>query len=197
VIYLVRHGQTEYNAAHRLQGQCDSVLTPLGIEQARRMGEHLKRRVDDPARWIVIASPLGRTVATAEIIRETIALPCDIQLEPRIMELHVGAWEGLHQHEIEALSPGTVGPAGWLLTAPGGERHDDIAGRIASFIAELDETDGYSRIIVSHGITGRILRALYCGAAPDQLWLTPPPPQDAVFQLSGGKVARIDVLEDS
>ena len=57
VIYLVRHGQTEFNAAKRLQGQCDSVLTPLGIEQARRMGDHLKQRVDDPAHWVIIASP--------------------------------------------------------------------------------------------------------------------------------------------
>ena len=37
MIYLVRHGQTEFNAAKRLQGQCDSALTPLGVEQARRM----------------------------------------------------------------------------------------------------------------------------------------------------------------
>ncbi len=197
MIYLVRHGQTEFNAAHRLQGQWDSALTPLGMEQARRMGEHLKLRVDDPARWIMIASPLGRTMATAEIIRETIGLTCEIQLEPRIMELHVGEWEGLHHHEIQARSPDAVGPPGWLLTAPGGERHDEIAGRIASFLGDLDESDGYRRIIVSHGITGRILRALYSGAPPEQLWLTPPPPQDAVFHLSGGKVARIDIREDA
>jgi len=197
LIYLVRHGQTEFNAAHRLQGQCDSVLTPMGIEQARRMGDHLKRRVDDPARWIMIASPLGRTVRTAEIIRETIGLTCEIALEPRIKELHVGDWEGLHHHELEALVPGTVGPPGWLLTAPGGERHDDIAGRISSFIAEIDETDGYNRIVVCHGIAGRILRALYSKAPPDQLWLTPSPPQDAVFHLSGGTVARIDIREDA
>jgi broad specificity phosphatase PhoE len=197
VIYLVRHGQTEYNAAKRLQGQCDSVLTPLGIEQARRMGAHLKRQVEDPARWIMIASPLGRTVATAEIIRETVGLTCEIQLEPRIMELHVGEWEGLHHHEIEAASPGVVGPPGWLLTAPGGERHGDLTGRISSFIDEIDEADAYRRILVSHGITGRILRALYSGEADDRLWLTPSPPQDAVFHLSGGKVARIDIREDA
>ncbi len=195
VIYLVRHGQTEFNHARRLQGQWDSKLTPLGVEQARRMGAHLKPRVVDPERWVIIASPLGRTVKTAEIIRETIGLDSEIRLEPRVMELHVGEWEGLHHHEIEALSPGTVGPPGWLLTAPGGERHDDIVGRIASFVAELDETDGMNRIIVSHGIAGRILRALYSGEPQDRLWLTPSPPQDAVFHLSGGKVARIDERE--
>jgi broad specificity phosphatase PhoE len=197
LIYLVRHGQTEFNHAQRLQGQCDSDLTELGMEQARRMGSHLKPLVDDHERWVMIASPLGRTVRTAEIIRETIGLNCEIALDPRIQELHCGAWEGFHHREIEEAAPGTVGRPGWLLTAPGGERYDDIAGRIASFIAEIDESDGRRRIIVSHGIAGRILRALYSGAPADQLWSNRPPPQDAVFHLSGGKVARIDIREDA
>ncbi len=192
LIYLVRHGQTEYNAAQRLQGQCDSTLTALGVEQARRMGNHLKALVEDPAQWDIIASPLGRTVRTAEIIRETIGLDCEIRLEPRVQELHVGAWEGFHHNEIEAMSPGVVGTPGWLLTAPGGERYDDVAGRIQSFMAEIDESDGRRRIVVSHGIAGRILRNLYARVAPDQIWLGKPPPQDAVFHLSGGKIARIN-----
>ncbi len=166
--------------------------------QARRVGLQLKALVDDPARWIMIASPLGRTVATAEIIRETIGLDCEIQLEPRIMELHVGEWEGLHHHgRSRRRPPASSAAPGWLLRAPGGERHADIVARVTEFLNEIDETDGVNRIVVSHGITGRILRALYCGAMPDQLWLTSPPPQDAVFHLSGGKVARIDTREDA
>jgi len=197
LIYLVRHGQTEFNHAQRLQGQCDSDLTELGQEQAQRMGSHLKPLIDDHERWVIIASPLGRTVRTAEIIRKTIGLNCEITIDPRIQELHCGAWEGFHHHEIEAASPGTMAQRGWLLTAPGGERYEDIAGRIADFIAEIDESDGRRRIVVSHGIAGRILRALYSGTPADQLWSLRPPPQDAVFQLSGGKVARIDIREDA
>jgi len=197
MIYLVRHGQTEFNQAQRLQGQCDSDLTELGMEQARRMGGHLKPLVDDHERWVMIASPLGRTVRTAEIIRETIGLNCEITLDARIQELHCGEWEGFHHHEIEAAAPGTTTQRGWLMTAPGGERHADIAGRIASFIAEIDESDGRRRIVVSHGIAGRILRALYSGTPADQPWSNRPPPQDAVFHLSGGKVARIDIREDA
>ena len=156
------------------------------------MGNHLKPLVEDPAQWDIIASPLGRTVHTAEIIRETIGLRAEIKLEPRIQEVHVGAWEGFHHHDIEAAAPGIMKEPGWLLRAPGGENYDQIAGRIGSFIAEVDETDGRRRILVSHGIAGRILRALYRGVTPDQLWIGKPPPQDAVFHLSGGKVARID-----
>ena len=197
LIYLVRHGQTEFNQAQRLQGQWDSALTELGQEQARRMGNHLKPLIDDPERWVMIASPLGRTVRTAEIIRETIGLDCDITLDPRIQEVHVGDWEGFHHHEIEAAAPGVMKVPGWLTRAPGGETYEDIAARIGAFIAEIDESDGRRRIVVSHGIAGRILRALYSGAAPEQLWTTRPPPQDAVFHLSGGNVARVDIREET
>ena len=197
LIYLVRHGQTEFNHAQRLQGQWDSALTELGVEQARRMGAHLKPLVDDPDSWVMIASPLGRTIRTAEIIRETIGLTSEISLEPRIKEVDVGEWEGFHHHEIEAVAPGFTREPGWLLRAPGGERYDDIAGRIGSFIAEIDEADGRRRIVVSHGIAGRIMRALYAGLPPDQLWALRPPPQDAVFHLSGGKIARIDERDAS
>ena len=192
MIYLVRHGQTEFNHAKRLQGQCDSVLTALGIEQARRMGGHLKPLVHDPERWTIVASPLGRTIRTAEIIRETVGLTSEIVLEPRIQEVHVGAWEGFSHSEIEVTAPGVMAEPGWLLRAPGGERYEDLAARIGSFVAEIDESDGRRRIVVSHGIAGRILRALYLGIPEDQLWALKPPPQDAVFHLSGGKIVRID-----
>jgi len=192
LIYLVRHGQTEFNHAQRLQGQWDSALTELGVEQARRMGNHLKPLIDDHARWTIVASPLGRTVRTAEIIRETVGLKSEITLDPRIQEVHVGEWEGFHHHEIEAVAPGVMREPGWLTRAPGGERYEDIAGRIASFIAEIDETDGRRRIVVSHGIAGRIMRALYSGVPVEQVWAARPPPQDAVFHLSGGKIIRID-----
>jgi probable phosphoglycerate mutase len=197
LIYLVRHGQTEFNHAQRLQGQWDSALTDLGREQARRMGKHLKPLVDDRERWSIIASPLGRTVHTAQIIREIIGLRSEITLDPRIQEVHVGDWEGFHHHEIEAAAPGAMREPGWLLRAPGGERYEEMAGRIGNFIAEIDETDGIRRIVVSHGIAGRIMRALYSGVPPDQIWAGRPPPQDAVFHLSGGKISRIDERDAS
>src|SRR5689334_8295809 len=68
VIYLVRHGQTEFNVARRYQGQGDSPLTLLGQMQAKRMGERLAGLVGDPTGWRIVSSPLGRAVATAKII---------------------------------------------------------------------------------------------------------------------------------
>ncbi len=156
------------------------------------MGGHLKAAIRDHSRIRIIASPLGRTIRTAEIIRDTIGIQAEIALEPRIQEVHVGDWEGLAHDEIEAASPGAMGRPGWLLRTPGGESFDDVAGRVSAFMTEIDETDGACRIVVSHGIAGRILRGLYAGETTDTIWTTPTPPQDAVFHLSGGRVLRID-----
>ena len=156
------------------------------------MGGHLKAAIRDHSRIRIIASPLGRTMRTAEIIRDTIGIQAEIALEPRIQEVHVGDWEGLAHAEIEAAAPGAMGQPGWLLRTPGGESFDDVAGRVSAFMTEIDETDGCCRIVVSHGIAGRILRGLYAGETTDAIWTTPPPPQDAVFHLSNGRVLRID-----
>src|SRR5690606_18108138 len=65
LIYLLRHGQTEFNAERRIQGQCDSALTPLGREQARGLGLLLCGALAGEGAFEMVCSPLGRTVATA------------------------------------------------------------------------------------------------------------------------------------
>ena len=192
MIFLIRHGQTEFNLQRRLQGRMDSPLTELGVEQARRMGRVLKQAVSDPETWTIISSPLGRTRRTAEIICETIGLGCEIETDDRLMEIDVGDWEGLNGEEIEAVTPGARSAPGWLLSAPGGETWETASERVAGWLAEHDVRDGRRRLVVSHGITGRILRALYEREDPAGLWSTPSPPQDAVFRLWEGRIYRLD-----
>jgi broad specificity phosphatase PhoE len=94
VIYLCRHGQTEWNRTHRLQGQSESDLTPLGRAQAGGMGDLLhdlvQRDADQP--WRIVASPLRRARDTAGIIGAKLGLP--VAFDDRLMELTVGEWEG-------------------------------------------------------------------------------------------------------
>lgn len=80
VLYILRHGQTEYNLQHRVQGHCDSPLTPLGVEQAHAA-----------ARWIadqgvrfdrMCTSPLGRAVSTLEVVREELVARGEKDLPP-------------------------------------------------------------------------------------------------------------------
>ena len=192
MIFLIRHGQTEFNLQRRLQGRLDSPLTELGVEQARRMGRVLKEAVSEPDTWTIISSPLGRTRRTAEIVCETIGLGCQIETDDRLMEIDVGDWEGLNGEEIEAVTPGARTEPGWLLSAPGGETWETASARVAGWLDEHDVRDGRRRLVVSHGITGRILRALYEREDPAGLWSTPSPPQDAVFRLWEGRIYRLD-----
>lgn len=188
MIFLIRHGQTEFNVHRRLQGRMDSPLTELGRQQARRMGEVLKAHMDDPGRWLVVSSPLGRTLATAKIVCETLGLGCAIETDQRLAEIDVGDWEGLCREEIEAERPGACSAEGWIFTAPRGETREEMAARLTAMLAEHDEADGRRRLFVAHGLSGTVLREIYARAGAEPAW----PPQDAVFQLSGGAIQRVD-----
>ena len=193
MIYLVRHGRTEFNAEGRFQGQLDSPLTSLGVEQARRYGALLGRLIADPADWRVVASPLGRAVHTAEIIAEGLGLPNDFARDPRLAEIGMGSWDGLTDEEIETVSPGVLKGASrydFFFRAPDGEGYAAFAARLGDWLAEAR---GYAlpRIAVSHGVAGRVLRGLYAGMDTEAA-LKLDAPQDAIFRLAGGHVERID-----
>lgn len=191
MIYLLRHGQTEFNLQGRMQGRLDSPLTALGVQQARRMGRVLRGFVDDPDRWSIVSSPLGRALRTAEIVRDETGLDCGIALDERLAEVSGGDWEGLTREEIDILHPDldpNIPLRRLLLTAPGGEGEAALDRRLADWLAGIDEADGRRRIVVCHGGAGQRLRQLYAGVAPD----AEPPPQDAIFRLHDGVVERVD-----
>jgi broad specificity phosphatase PhoE len=191
MIYLVRHGQTEFNVARRAQGSLDSELTPTGVEQAGRMGRLLRdlTRGADPLR--IIASPQGRAHRTARIIRDAIGLPLDVALDPRLREVGMGEWDGRDYAAIDAEQPGLTTSGGdWFFKAPGGERLEGMTARLAEWLVEARALPGVT-IAVSHGVAGRIIRGLVTGMNPVEA-LVQPVPQDAVFRLKGDEAERID-----
>ena len=196
MIFLIRHGQTEFNLQGRLQGRLDSPLTDLGVLQARRMGRVLRGLVDDPAAWSIVSSPLGRARRTAEIVRDETGLDCEIALDVRLAEAGGGDWEGMTWDEIRArrpdLDPNTR-MRRLLLWASNGEGEAAVDRRLADWLAGIDESDGRRRIVVSHGAAGQRLRQIYAGASDDT---GEAPPQDAVFRLHRGTVERIDEGRD-
>lgn len=97
VLTIVRHGQTEWNRIRRMQGQSDIALNPTGKNQVRTLREKLKRTPFD----IIIASPLGRTRETAQIL----ARGKRIHFDPRFKERNHGDMEGLHPAQIAARYP--------------------------------------------------------------------------------------------
>ena len=87
-LYLLRHGQTRYNAELRLQGRCNSDLTARGEAQALAMGARLAELLAEPASWILYASPLGRARQTAERVCQQLGLDKErIVWDERLVEL--------------------------------------------------------------------------------------------------------------
>ncbi|MEN4768815.1 2,3-diphosphoglycerate-dependent phosphoglycerate mutase GpmB [Duffyella gerundensis] len=149
-VYLVRHGETVWNAARRIQGQSDSALTAKGEHQAKQVGE----RVKTLGITHVICSDLGRTQRTAEIIAD--ACGCSVTLDPRLRELNMGVLEqrpldGLSEEEErwrKALVDGTEGGR-----IPQGESMTELAARMhAALNACLDLPAGSRPLLVSHGM---------------------------------------------
>ena len=190
MIYLVRHGQTEFNAAGRIQGAKDSALTPLGVEQGRRLGRLLGTLAPPDAR--IISSPLGRTLHTARLIREESRLASEIAHDARLAEISLGEWDGLLNDDIRAMAREfDAGPRrwDWFFTAPGGESYEALAERLGAWLEEARGLPGVT-IAVSHGVAGRILRGLFL-SLPREEALMLDIPQDACFRLHADGIERL------
>ena len=191
MIYLLRHGQTAFNAEGRYQGQINSDLTARGVAQAQGVAGLLARIVD-PQRAVILSSPLKRAADTAAIVGRALGLP--VATDARLTEVSMGAWEGLTAEQIDAGWPGARAGFvrnGWFFGAPGGERYDQIAARIGALLAEVAQHPRPVRILVSHAIAGRVLRGVFAGLAPERAFRLEIP-QDAVFRLHGaGRIDRI------
>jgi probable phosphoglycerate mutase len=193
VIYLVRHGQTVFNAAARWQGQVDSPLTARGLRQAAAAGETLRGIIADND-IAVFCSPLGRAHDTAKIIAEKIGYQNEMQLDPRLMEIGMGSWEGLTDYEIEQEWPNArdgLERHEWFFHSPDGETYDDILARTQDALSEIANHSAPIKIIVSHGVTGRIIRSIHANI-PKNDALKLEVPQDALYRLSdNGHIERI------
>lgn len=149
-VYLVRHGETQWNAERRIQGQSDSPLTAKGEQQAMQVATRAK------ALGIthVISSDLGRTRRTAEIIAQ--ACGCDILLDPRLRELNMGV---LETRNIDSLTAEEENWRRQLVNGtkdgriPQGESMLELSERMHSALAScLELPQGSRPLLVSHGI---------------------------------------------
>lgn len=182
-ILVLRHGETEWNRAGRIQGVHDSALTDKGKEQAARQGEIL--REFGVENWAWISSPQGRALATARIASGLDALDTD----PRLAEVDVGDWTGATREQIKAARPDVfaLGPLAWYDKAPGGEGIQALAGRVEAFLGDL----AGPTVIVTHGITSRVLRCLATGQSPLN-YANVSGGQGVVYHLQDGRSQLLD-----
>ena len=158
-LLLARHGQSEWNAYGKWQGQADPPLSEFGQLQAAESALHLGTF---DAIW---ASDLQRAALTAAIVAEIIGIG-PIQIDNRLRETDVGPWEGLTHDEVERGWPGFLEthqrPEGF-------ENYDDAARRmIAAFIDIATKAPGGEVLVVSHGGAIRAVRRLL-GASDERI----------------------------
>lgn len=184
-IYFIRHGETDWNRDRRYQGQKDIPLNETGRAQARRNGVALRTFLPAIATARFVASPLGRTRETMEIIRTELGLaPTGYDVDPGIQELSYGVWEGTLQDDLTTSDPEGVAarakdPFRWRPDA--GESYADLFARVSGWANAIDE----DCVIVSHGGVSRCLRAHMLGFAPETIPVLESP-QDRILILSDG-----------
>ena len=156
-LYLMRHGQTVWNAQERMQGRQDSPLTELGRTQARRQAALVRDIVAKTGEIPRYASSLGRAQQTAQIVFEGVPFRSD----ERLVEIDVGAFTGARMRDLLKSHPHLFGGArlDWYNRVPDGEHFSGLEARVQSF---LDELTGPA-LIVTHGITLRMFRVLAMG----------------------------------
>ena len=165
-LVMLRHGQTEYNAGSRMQGQLDTELSDLGREQAVAAAGVLAKRQP----LLIVSSDLVRALDTAVALGDRSGQP--VSIDARLRETHLGDWQGMTHHEVDAAAPGARlawrDDARW---APhGGESRVDVANRSIPLVRELvaqqpewgaDDPDR-PVVLVAHGgliaaLTGALL----------------------------------------
>ncbi|MGH6958569.1 MAG: histidine phosphatase family protein [Caulobacteraceae bacterium] len=191
MIFLLRHGQTEFNSQDRVQGRIDSPLTALGVAQARAMGERLKAIADsEGGRWEIETSPLGRARQTAGIVAEAMGLPAPT-IDARLAEVSYGDLEGLTVSEARAHAPQFATGDSIFGRAPGGETYAALAARVADWLSDHPEDAGRHLVAVSHAGTSRMARGLYLGLDEPAIRALDKP-QGVVFRLHGGRIERFE-----
>lgn len=158
-LWLVRHGQTDWNVEGRYQGQSDVPLNEAGRQQARDLAARLAGQHFEA----VYSSDLARARETAEIVAAALGLP--VRLDRRLREICQGEWEGLQVKDISGRFVKDVAHARenpLHSRAPGGESVGEVAARMAVAASDIAREHPGGRVLVfSHGLA---VSTLFCQA---------------------------------
>ena len=162
-IYFIRHGETDWNAEERYQGQADIALNDRGRAQAKRNGEALRALLPRIAEADFVASPMHRARETMAIVRAALGLePETFRIDERLKEAHYGDWQGtlladLPRIDAQGIAARSRDPFRWR--PKGGESYEDLMARTVPWL------NGVTRdsVVVSHGGVSRVLRGHILG----------------------------------
>ena len=163
-LILVRHGESEWNRAGRIQGQVNSPLTDLGISQAGAISDYLSG-IFLNQELEIYSSPLERAIQTAQIIAKGIDhLSSEVIIEERLNDFNLGEISGTYgwdkvaeifpeQAQLRLQDPMRFHPSG-------GESGAKFEARLRSLMKEM-KGDDTTKLLVSHGIVNKFIRGIY------------------------------------
>ena len=192
-IFVIRHGQTEWNLARRMQGRLDSPLTHAGMEQAHSHGEVLKKLTPIEAMYV---SPSGRTRETAYIINSYVRAP--VEFDEALLERDVGLWSGLTVDELEEAFP-----QAWRSRLddpfnhrpPEGESLADMSQRCAEFLEAMLAGPAMNVALVTHQVMSRvILGQLLALSEEDTVQVIHP--NEAFYRVSVDEIRSVSYFLD-
>lgn len=193
MLYVVRHGQTEWNLQGRYQGQADSPLTDLGLRQARAVAGRLAGLKIER----LYASPLGRAWATAGLVADAVGLAA--VADDRLKECGYGRCEGLTLAEIDQAFPGKSAwreEDKWRRRYPDAECYEDVFTRARDFaeeqLAGALKPGGPSLCVVAHDCLNRTLVGGLLAWSSQEI-MSGRQPNNAFFQLEGAGYQVIEV----
>ena len=184
-IYVIRHGQTDWNAAFRLQGQKDIPLNETGRGQATGNGKQLAEILgSETGLYDFVASPLSRTRETMERVRASMGLTPELyRTDDRLKELSFGDWEGRTLKEVGDISPVLLEQREqdkWAFVPPGddAESYEILSWRVGAWLKDVVGPT----VCVAHG---GVIRALFriVGGASTHEAAELPIPQDNILSV--------------
>jgi probable phosphoglycerate mutase len=192
VAHLVRHAESDWNAANRFQGHSDRPLTKRGRRQAEALAEELAGLA---ALEAVYSSPLRRALDTAATIGDRVGLQ-PVPLDD-LREVDVGSWAGLSRAEVEARHPDAF--RRWLRGGEGwedGESYAEMSARVLGAVVRIaEEHDGAEVLVVSHGGPIRAVQAAAAGLDVHvyrRLHRVEPNAGRSRVAVENGKISRLD-----
>ena len=169
-LYVIRHGQTDWNLANKTQGKTDIELNSTGIEQARNAKEKIEKLNID----VIISSPLKRAQKTAEIINEK--NNCKVIYDKALEERGFGNIEGLSIEEVKKDLKERENYNDYNLNLKGDnvEPVRDLCDRVWGLLDKLkQEYQGKNVLLVTHGGTSRAINAYFNGIGEDGILVSP------------------------
>ncbi len=186
-LYITRHGQTEWNIENRLQGWRDSNLTEKGIEDAVNLSERLK----DVDFTHIYTSTQKRAIETAKILRRKRDIKI-IELD-ELKEIGFGEWEGIEKEELLTTHKDQfdifLNKAHLYRPSHNAESYQEIYRRVESSLDRILKSKGENILIVSHGVTIKIMTSIIKGIPLEEL--------HTIFVQRGTALNICEVKEDN